>query len=83
MLTLHELSEAAHVSEKWLREVLASDDPPPTHKRSKQVVVLWSDYLEWSARRYGDGGTHRGQEVLDIKMGERTPKQKPKTGAMP
>jgi len=77
MLTLKELAEKAGVTWNWLHGILLSDsDPFPTHKRSKQVKVLWSDYVDWSYRRYGDDGPLRGTEYLDLDFAKKRAKPK-------
>lgn len=56
-LKLTALAEMSGKSYEWIRRQMRSDDPPP-HTRpgpGAHPLVLWSDYVEWFERKFGEG----------------------------
>lgn len=69
LLSVNELREKARVDEIWLKSMLDDPkDPIPSTKRGKQRQVLWSDYLDWLKRNYGNDGPLRGSEIINVNI---------------
>jgi hypothetical protein len=73
MLSIDELSVWSCKGDAWLRDrIRDADDPIPSIKVGNTVQVLWSDYCEWSQRRYGNGAPLRGTEFHNVIIKKKT-----------